>query len=180
MFIKLTEAEFNLRSDIYGAEYARKDRLSCKISSKGLIVTKDEAKIEARITISTQEGCIKDIDSQYKKEKDYYVDLKEPEWENEPDIVWGTGFFVNNELWLDLFCTDKEMTILQTIIFPSDKKGEPIFVSCKVSHPDHIESQKFDIGNSDMNPEYGEDGWHQGFSCIAGWDLSKEAGQVPK
>jgi hypothetical protein len=178
MWLKLTEAEFNLRADITGAEYARKDMLCCTISSEGLIVTNDKAEIKARITIKIADRTIKDCESQYKGKENYYINLEEKSWENEPETYWGTGFFENSELWLDLFCTEKEMAVLQPLIFLSDKKCEPIFIGCNVSHPDHFESPN--TCSSELNSKYMKDGWHQGVFCISSWTLSKETGRLPR
>jgi len=173
MLIELTETELHLRSSISDSEYASKDSLCCMVSSKGVITTKDETEIQARITIKVDKGSIKDCGSKYEDKKNYFIDLDESGWESEPETLWGTGYFESDELWLELFCTAEEMAVLQPVIFQSNKKVEPIFISCKVSHPDHLEPPILG-GRSRMSSKYMENGWHQGLFCISGWTLSRK------
>jgi len=179
MWIELAEAEFYLRSSISDSEYASKATLCCEVSSEGAIIIEDKTEIKARITIKIAKSSIKDSASRYEDEKNYFINLKESGWENEPKTLWGTGFFVYDKLHLDLFCTAEEMTVLQPLIFQSNKNGEPIFIGCQVSHPDHLDPPIMEE-RSRMNSEYMENGWHQGLFCISGWTLSKKTGTLPK
>jgi len=175
MWIELTETEFYLRSsDISDSECASKDTLCCEVSSEGAIITEDKTEIKARITIKIAKGSIKDSASQYEDKKNYFINLDESNWKNEPETLWGKGYFVYDKLWLDLFCTAEEMMVLQPLIFQSNNSGEPISIGCQISHPDHLDPPGFE-DRSRMSSEYQKNGWHQGLFCISGWTLSRKA-----
>lgn len=172
IWIRLTKAEFNFRLDLDDAKYARKDRLCCYISSESVIDFTDGREIEASITIKIADKSIIDIHSEYTDKKNSYIAFEEIDWKNQPETFWGTGYFVRNVLCLNLFCTEKEMTVLQPLIFISDKKDQPVRIGCQISHPDHLESPN--TGSSTMSSEYMESGWHQGvFVYLVGLCLKR-------